>query len=110
MKTRTGFVSNSSTTSFTIFGTCLEDESREVFNIPEDDDDPDATIEEMLKKVGLDFESGFEAENQYVGINAENLPMDKTLAELKVEIKEKLEKIGIKTKVIKWYSESWRDG
>jgi len=76
MKTRRGFVSNSSTSSFMIVGINLSDESvSELFGMSEEefekkyDGDYYEFFEEILKGTGLEGQSFYEGEEYYVGVS-----------------------------------------
>jgi len=108
MKHRNGFVSNSSSSSFVIFGLS----------------DPD---EEVIDKFHEHFESleeypdyydeyeeheGLIVKDTYIGKEVDMLPMDKTLNDVKIDIVEKIREItGIDIDVanIKFYEDTIYD-
>ena len=97
MKTRSGFVSNSSASSFCILGIRLDKD--ESFNRDEFDD-----LSERAKSVGLEVGSPPDEYARYVvGISARKLPMDKTINEMITIISEKLKSIGIQFDKVTWH-------
>lgn len=110
MKVRYGFVSNSSSTSFCIFGTSIEPEKidkayQKKFgpNPPLEDDDPyaedlwidtDEELNNLLKNSGLSYVESIEySDTYYVGIDVGDLDYDKTLLEQKKEIQDKIKEV-----------------
>ena len=138
MKIRSGFVSNSSSSSFLIYGMVIEADEAKSALLTEElykeaTDDPDwafadsETFEDMsaydisecissiykkeFKKGNLSIETGPEAEYLYIGVTHHSFPDYKTVGEIKKNIKDTLNML-FKTDSIKtdWHSECWRDG
>jgi len=94
MKIRQGFVSNSSTTVFAIFGTYIEN-----------NDD----LKEKAEEIGIDAHSDEEGDGFYIGRSTRNMPLDKTLNEIEQELLANFKEIGIDAKKCSWHVEGWRD-
>ena len=108
MKIRYGFVSNSSTTSFSIYGTYIE----ELNNADENDDmDWRERLEEITEKLGLFTQHGYE-EGMYVGRQWSSIKDDETGAAFKKDVQEKINQLPIPEEHKKCSSieEAWRDG
>lgn len=117
MKIRQGWVSNSSSSSFAILGACFDMsgsdydaimkngstdmtmmESWEQFEFIEEDilgnnDEIKSCCSIDLELVG-NFNS--ECDEFYIGVQVENLPMDRTLGDIKEEIVRALKILGVK--------------
>lgn len=108
MKIRNGFVSNSSTSSFCVFGVISEGIEEDY----DDDKDMDASeeLEEKASSAGLEVHRTPDGDQYVIGISARKLPMDKTLNEMVIIISKKLKSIGIKFDKIGWHEEAWSDG
>lgn len=101
MKTRLGFVSNSSSSSFCLFGTLIEDTDR--FEELED---------AIIGEVELCYAYGGEYDGVVVGMTPytmSKLYRDKTIAEIEEMVKHKLNLLGINTKV-GWYIDGGYNG
>jgi hypothetical protein len=100
MKVRNGFVSNSSSSSFCLYGTSLEtDELKQAYanvfgkseNDEDDEDEYDSLYEmcaELADKVGLSYEVDGECGYYYFGQYYNSAPDDKTFGQFRNEIKE----------------------
>lgn len=86
MKIRNGFVSNSSSSSFCIFGINIKDDK---YNLDYDSLD--------LKGVNLDHEYAVNEydDSQYMGMNPEKLGENETLAQFRQRIVDEFAKIGV---------------
>ena len=97
MKIRTGFVSNSSTTSFTIWGMKakwenLKDEVREHC---EDEQHWSDYIETHLEFEGLEihYDNRMWETEYYIGVSIENMSDNETYGDFKAHVEELLKKI-----------------
>jgi len=102
MKRRQTFVSNSSSSSFCILGTIIDDMDiiEEYENIIYD------------KKIDLEIVYGIDEyyDHYIIGVSPGSLDHDKTINENIEIIKQDLEKIGIKGPSIDWYVDGGRNG
>ncbi len=111
MKKRYGFVSNSSTTSFCIYGAHLsKDKVREVFGLEEDDDVYDELYEKVEKGNGLIVE--YDPWDSYVWIGSywTSIQDAETGLMFKERVKLALDKIGFTGVDLGTHEEAWRDG
>jgi len=82
MKLRTGFVSNSSSTSFCIYGTTIEGKGS------------DFDFQRKIEELKLDCHaSDQESDDLFVGGSLENCRDDQTMGEFKKEVEKKLKKL-----------------
>jgi hypothetical protein len=114
MKIRSGFVSNSSSSSFCIYGACIETSKLESLLNKLDikleydyDEDYLYTIEKIAEKIGLDA-YGYDDFGYFVGLSLTQMEMDETMRQFQKKIDDKLKLIGIDGGDI--YEEAWRDG
>jgi len=121
MKIRSGFVSNSSTTSFCVFGVGLE--SKEVKNLRTFFEETDKitafdgmdicelydVLDEKFKKIGLSLES-HEDYYFWLGATPEQMGQDETRREFEKRITEKLSGILGKDLECDWITYGWYDG
>lgn len=98
MKVRTGFVSNSSTTSFCIVGSYVKD-------LGDEFEDKLYELGSKLSSYGYDW-SG----DRYVGLSIRQMNDEETLAEFKERAKKELAGIGIEVDTVVVMVEGWWDG
>ena len=90
MKIRSGFVSNSSSSSFVCFG-------KYNVNVPDYSDcDVFEAFEESLEKSGLEIHEDDES-GTCIGVDPDEMRDDETLLQFKKRIAERMNKIGIAT-------------
>lgn len=115
MKQRLGFVSNSSSSSFLIYGYCIDD-SEEIKQLAEKlgveycEGEEWETLEEIAKKLDLEYVMGEEGYNQYLGKSWDSIKDNQTGAEFKKEIQDKINKAFDEKKECTTHQEAWRDG
>jgi hypothetical protein len=117
MKIRNGFVSNSSTTSFCIYGvdtdlSVLDKFMEKSGSDDEDDDDRDVAaekFEEEARDLGLVVFTDFENEVVFIGRDPETMGDDETGREFKTSTKDKITKLlGKKAGSCSWMAEEIR--
>jgi hypothetical protein len=92
MKTRTGFVSNSSTSSFCLWGFEIEESD---VNFEDEDDRSYYNAHEFFTKNGIDCVC--DSYDQYgflVGLSPADMKEDETLAQFKVRVVDSVNKLG----------------
>ena len=129
MKIRSGFVSNSSSTSFVIYGISmptykLEEWLNDHYNAMLSEENIEAMEEEgnyaivelfadlcadWLKENNLDVYTGYESEYTYIGISPQNFPGNKTVDETKTFIAQVLGARFVDN-TVNWHEECFRDG
>jgi len=120
MKIRTGFVSNSSSSSFCAFGVCVEDnrESLEGLGIVFKPEDINAEgevmdITEILYNAagdaGLRCHSDYDGGVTYIGLGYPDMGEDETMGQFKVRVKAELRKIlpKLEDAAFEHIEESW---
>ena len=117
MKVRNGFVSNSSTQSFCIYGAWVDNGPKldELLKIFEVENAWDLSYDcEDIKNSELDVEVPFEGENGcYIGIPWQNIGDDETGAQFKAKIQKAIKDIfkdSIDVSKLGTHEEAWRDG
>jgi len=95
VKIRTGFVSNSSSSSFCIAGIYLENWDDE--------------LDEKAQEEGLFTTSGESGDVMYIGLDFSDMEYDETKREFYKRVEEKLKKIGIEESA-SYYCEGWYNG
>jgi hypothetical protein len=102
MKIRTGFVSNSSSSSFVAWGVHLDyDEMTALLDLDvdidadEDFDDYYGTVWGFAERLDLDCDIGEDENDVYIGKFWNRIKDNETGAQFKQSVKEKLESVGI---------------
>ena len=99
MKVRMGFVSNSSSSSFCIYGAELKMETADV-----------EKLEEKAVELGLLIEYGQEGEHKYIGRSWDSIKDDETGAAFKAGIREGIEAVTGQKLECSTFEESWYNG
>jgi len=100
MKIRSSFVSNSSSSSFLIYGTFIEDYKFDELNVKESD----------LKKSGLEVISTPGDDDKYIGLSWDATEDNETRLEFKDRVKNLIISSLGKDMPLATYSEAWYDG
>lgn len=109
MKGRSGFVSNSSSSSFVVYGTSFDSDefmeliqnsgilegkyTKEEIEAAREDGDTYEILEETADKVGLEVHNDYDSGTVYVGISPFDIKDDETGEQFKARIKESIEKL-----------------
>jgi hypothetical protein len=104
MKIRNGFVSNSSSSSFCIFGTEVDSSM-----IPENCDDKYAFFENLLEGTDLQYHRILDYDG-YIGRSWDSIKDDETGAAFKKDVEDKLQKLFGKPIECSTIEESWYNG
>lgn len=123
MKIRHGFVSNSSSTSFTIIGICMErDKVMEKLlkahpsffdadNADDIGDDIYAVVDDTIRKLDLGLSFYFPYDSDvYIGLDRENIGEDETGKQFRERAQKEVSQLLGEDVPVDNYSESWRDG
>jgi hypothetical protein len=104
MKIRQGFVSNSSTTSFCIYGM--------KYDGPEsNDEDEDESLYDKLKGTGLEHHRNPNGGSPYVGMSPWNMEDDETMAQFRKRVEKLItKKLGVSNPDCGIIEEAWYDG
>lgn len=110
MKIRSGFVSNSSSSSFLIYGVCLdEDEIREALNI-DDDVDIYGILEDKLENADMEYHNPEYYDGWFIGKSWSDVGDDETGKQFKTTIENKLTEVFGEGLDFGTHEEAWRDG
>lgn len=108
MKIRNSFVSNSSSSSFCIFGTRLKDECIEKIKNGED-----AYVADLIEKVMADKKLNLQifpyGEDYYVGRSWRNIKDDQTGREFKEDVKKQIIEFCGEDVKVGTFEEAWHD-
>lgn len=119
MKIRAGFVSNSSSSSFLIYGTFVDTSKLEKLlekMSPEDSEndkvDPKMYFEERADKLGLDAYSycGYDCGGMHVGMSWSSVKDDETGKQFKERVQQKIRELFGEDVECYTSSEAWYDG
>ena len=122
MKVRQGFVSNSSTTSFCIYGVSGDESelARQILAIYPDlkeEEEDSNSIYELIDRVNAKLKTKIECWTEpydnraYVGIGVENQDEDETLRKFKGRVQKEINKVfGNDAETVNMIQEAWRDG
>jgi len=114
MKIRNGFVSNSSTSSFCLFGICVDRndavKAAKLLDPEFDVEDSYDAGEVIAEKLHLTYSNGPpESDYVYIGRTAFDLKDDETGAQFKQSVRSALSSY-FPDEDYSWYSEGWYDG
>ena len=116
MKGRSGFVSNSSSSSFVVYGTAFDSDefldliqssgildgkySKEEIESAKEDGDTYEILEEAADKAGLEVQSDYENGTTYIGVSPFKIKDNETGEQFKARVTESIEKlVGKKVKL-----------
>jgi hypothetical protein len=115
MKIRHGFVSNSSSSSFLIYGVCLEDYSAKTAKLVGDEEGSLDTheIQKKLKEkvagLGLERHSPPYSDSTYIGVSWDKVKDDETGAQFKARVEDALEKAFGTKLTCSTHEDAWTD-
>lgn len=111
MKSRLGFVSNSSSSSFLIYGIMLDSEYFEKFYEEDKDFNEYEYIDELLEKNGIShYENAKPYDNEwFIGCSWSAVKDDQTGKQFKEEVEANLKKVFGENLEFNTYEEAWSD-
>lgn len=110
MKIRHGFVSNSSSSSFLIYGYCIEDGDGGIKGLADKHNVSESKVEEIIEKAGLSLIYGEEGYNTYIGKSWSSIGDNETGSQFRKNIEDKIEQLFGEKKDCGTHEEAWRDG
>ena len=111
MKIRSGFVSNSSASSFCIYGTHIEDslleKIKKEINFNEEEDDLYEALEEILLKHGIDLYRHSDGDIFYIGTSWKYVKDEETGKQFKDRVEKAISEFVGKTVKCQTHEEAW---
>jgi hypothetical protein len=106
MKIRTRFVANSSTSSFTMHGVCIDYQQ-------DCDEEDELDLYDEADKAGVSLHRPYD-DSYFIGLEFSSMRKDQTRAQFEAETEEKVNKFLDQLKYtgqrnFNYYSEAWRD-
>lgn len=108
MKIRMGFVSNSSSSSFCIYGASIEFD--DVGKLLGTDGFDESVLDEKLQGTGLEYHTISELDVLYIGREWSKIGDDETGLQFKNSVKQKLKDIFGKELKVRTIEEAWKNG
>ncbi len=96
MRIRLGFVSNSSSVSFCIYGIWI--------------DYPKQDIKDIAEKIGLFCHGGQDGDGLYIGRKWSSIKDDETGKDFKISVEQMIDKLKVENEEYYTYEKGWYDG